>query len=311
MAIEGALAEPRTASYSFLGSLRGARQGWLLTLPLLAIMAIVVVFPTVFLVFVSLTNWMPTRGNWWTSPITGFGNFTQALSDARLHWALIRTGVFVIVAVGLETIIGLALALIAANALHGHRFFTVIFLLPMMVVPAVTGFIFFMLFQANGPVNAILSFLLPGNVNIPWLTSPTTALLIAILADIWQWTPMMFLILLAGVLTIPRNLLEAAYALGASPVYRLWHVVLPLLRPVLAVAVIIRSIEAIKVFDVIFVLTKGGPGTSTETIAIYIYQLAFREFRMAYVSAVSLIALAIVIALAFPLVRSLKAVEQS
>src|SRR5262249_23504944 len=99
-------------------------------------------------------------------------------------------------------------------------------------------------------------------------------------------------------------------ALGASPAQRLREVVLPLLRPVLIVALIIRGIEVIKVFDVIFVLTKGGPGTSTETISMYMYQLGFREFRMAYASAVSLIVLVLVIALAFPLVRSLRAVER-
>jgi multiple sugar transport system permease protein len=289
---------------------RGARLGWWLTLPLLVVMAVVVVFPFGFLIFVSLTDWMPTRGSWWASPITGFGNFARALADARLHWALIRTGVFVVVAVGLETVLGLALALIVASAVRGHRIFTVLFLLPMMVVPAVAGFIFFMLFQARGPINAILGTFVAGDMTFAWLTNSISALAVAILADVWQWTPMMFLILLAGILTIPKNLLEAAHALGASPGQRLRQVVLPLLRPVLVVALIIRGIEVIKVFDVIFVLTKGGPGTSTETISMYMYQLGFREFRMAYASAVSLIVLVIVITLAFPLVRSLRAVER-
>ena len=121
---------------------------------------------------------------------------------------------------------------------------------------------------------------------------------------------MMFLILLAGVLAIPKNLLDAAYALGASPLDRLRFVILPLLRPVLIIALIIRGIEVIKVFDVVFILTKGGPGTSTETISLYMYQIGFREFRMAYASAVSLIVLVLVIGLAFPLVRTLQTTGQ-
>jgi len=272
-------------------------------------MLVVVAFPFGFLIFVSLTDWMPTRGAWWTATISGLGNFAQALADARFHAALIRTLFFVVVAVTLETLLGLILALIVAREIRGHRIFTILFLLPMMVVPAVTGFVFFMMFQANGPVNAILS-LFAGEVTIAWLTNAGSALGIAILADVWQWTPMMFLILLAGVLAIPKSLLDAAYALGASPFDRLRYVILPLLRPVLIIALIIRGIEVIKVFDVVFILTKGGPGTSTETISMYMYQIGFREFRMAYASAVSLIVLVLVIGLAFPLVRTLQTTGQ-
>jgi multiple sugar transport system permease protein len=292
-------------------SLQGKRLGWSLILPLLVVMVLIMAFPFAFLAYVSLTDWTAAGGDWWEADVIGFSNFGDAITDGRFLKAVGRTWLFAAIAVGAETLLGLGLALIVAERLRGHRVFTIAFLLPMMVIPAVSGFLFFMMFQTSGPANGFLSLIWPGEASISWLADAKLAFGTAILADVWQWTPLMFLIFLSGVLAVPPNMHDAAMALGASSWQRLRYVVLPLLKKVLIVAIIIRGIEALKIFDVIFLLTKGGPGHSTETVSTYLYEVGFREFRFAYSTAVALIVLVMVILTALPAVNYLQKAEEA
>jgi len=278
--------------------LNGQALGWTLSTPLLLVLVAIMAFPFAFMLYISFTEWAAQVGPWWKSGLTGVENYASALHDQRLLLAFLRTFFIAGAAVALEGLIGLALALIVAEKLRAHRLFTTLFLLPMMVVPAVAGFIFFMLFQTAGPVNGALGLLTGGPIAVSWLAHSNTALFVAILADVWQWTPLMFLIFLSGILSVPPNLHDATEALGATPWQRFRYLTLPWLKQVIVIAIIIRGIEALKIFDVVFLLTKGGPGTSTETISMYLYELAFRQFRFAYATAAALLILIPIVLLA-------------
>ncbi|RWB33271.1 MAG: sugar ABC transporter permease, partial [Mesorhizobium sp.] len=176
-------------------------------------------------------------------------------------------------------------------------------LMPMMVVPAVAGYMFFMLFQSGGPVNDILSALSGFPVTIAWLSDPTLALIAVMVADIWQWTPLMFLILLAGLVGVPEDQIKAATLLGANPWQRFVTIVLPKMKTIIIIALAIRVIENFKIFDTLYIMTGGGPGVATETISVYIYKLTTQDLIWGYVAA---IALAILIVLSIAAVFAMK-----
>jgi multiple sugar transport system permease protein len=158
----------------------------------------------------------------------------------------------------------------------------------MMVVPAVAGYMFFMLFQSGGPINDLLSMISGQRVTIAWLSDLDLVLFAVIVSDIWQWTPLMFLILLAGMVSVPQDQQMAAVLLGASWGRRFRTIVLPRMKTILIIAVAIRVIENFKVFDNFYIMTGGGPGVATETISIYIYKVTQQELIWGYVAAIAL-----------------------
>jgi multiple sugar transport system permease protein len=164
-------------------------------------------------------------------------------------------------------------------------------LVPMMIVPAVAGYMFFLLFQSQGPINGLISTLTGANVSIRWLTNPDLAIFTVIIADVWQWTPLMFLILLAGLLGVPRDQLTAATLLGAGPWQRFRTIVLPKIKVIIVIALAIRTIEVFKIFDTLFIMTAGGPGTATETISVFFYKIMTLELAWSYVAAAGLVIL--------------------
>ncbi|RVA18154.1 sugar ABC transporter permease, partial [Mesorhizobium sp. M7A.F.Ca.CA.002.05.1.1] len=217
--------------------------------------------------------------------------------------ALKRTAIVMIVCVPAEFLLGLALATLFADDFPGKRAFYSILLMPMMVVPAVAGYMFFMLFQSRGPVNDILSALTGSPVTIAWLSDPTLALIAVMVADIWQWTPLMFLILLAGLVGVPEDQIKAATLLGANPWQRFVTIVLPKMKTIIIIALAIRVIENFKIFDTLYIMTGGGPGVATETISVYIYKLTTQDLIWGYVAA---IALAILVVLSIVAVFAMK-----
>jgi multiple sugar transport system permease protein len=161
--------------------------------------------------------------------------------------------------------------------------------MPMMVMPVVVGYTFWMLFQSNGPINQILGALFA--VSPEWFRSAPLAWTAIIVTEVWHWTPLFFLIMLSGLNNLPENPIRAAIILGASPRQVFWRIVLPMLKPVIVVAFVIRFMEIVKLFDEVFMLTRGGPSTSTETISLYIYKLAFQDFQLAYGAAAAFLVL--------------------
>jgi len=262
------------------------------TLPLNFVLNFVLIVPFAIMIFLSFTKWEPLSGyDWWHAPIAGVPRFVEAFGDARLLWALIRTTIFVAVVLPLEFLLGLGMAILFLGDFRGKRAFTSVVMYPMMMPWVVVGLGFYLMFQYFGPVNLLLLKPVFGEGGmIDWFTNSVLAFVAVMIADIWQWTPLMFLIIYAGLAAVPGRLIEAAQVLGASSARIVRTVRLPLIKPLLVVALIIRGLEAFKVFDIVYIMTRGGPGVnSTEVISLYVYNLSIVYHNTSYACAVSLL----------------------
>jgi multiple sugar transport system permease protein len=284
--------------------------GFWLTLPAQLLVLFIALFPILMQLYISLTDWSPLDGIPWYRAYEvwiGFLNYTDLAQDPRFWSALLRTCFVMAVCVPVQFLLGLGLAILFVDEFPGRRTLYSTVLVPMMVVPAVAGYMFFMLFQSGGPINDILSFFVGDRVAIAWLSDPDLALFATIVSDIWQWTPLMFLILLAGMVSVPQDQQMAAILLGAGWWRRFFTIVLPRMKTIIIIAIAIRVIENFKVFDNFYIMTGGGPGVATETISIYIYKVTQQELIWGYVAAIALailIALSVVSALAIKKMRS-------
>jgi multiple sugar transport system permease protein len=287
-----------------------SRLGLWLTLPTQALLLFIVLFPLLMVLYISFTDWTPLAGKPWYSAWlywNNFDNYIEVATNGRFWSALERTGVVMVVCVPLELAIGLGLALLFVDEFLGKRVFYSILLMPMMVVPAVAGYMFYMLFQSGGPINGLLSALSGQAVAIPWLNRETLAMTAVMISDIWQWTPLMFLILLAGLLGVPDDQMQMATLLGAGRWARFRYIVLPRIRAILMIAVAIRVIEIFKIFDTLYIMTGGGPGTATETISVYIYKVTIQDLEWSYVAAIALFILIALSLIAVPAIKRLSA----
>jgi multiple sugar transport system permease protein len=254
-------------------------------LPGVLTMIAIVIFPVGYAIRLSLSSWeISAFGS--GMDFAGLTQYARVLQDVRFWHSLFVTFVIVFFAVSLEYVIGLSLALILTVELRGRRAFRVIFLVPMMVTAVVMALVWrTVLHESIGPINDILIRLsLPG---IPWLSHNTIALISIILVDFWQWTPFMFIILLAGLLSLPQDPYEAAVIDGASSWQIFRYITFELLYPVSVAVLLIRTIEAFKIMGTIFVLTSGGPGTSTESSSYYIWIRGLKEFQLGYSAAMA------------------------
>ncbi len=305
----GQQAPPRGGPLARFGRSEGAVAQTLIT-PGQLLLLFVILFPAIVAIYISFTGWTPQSGTPWYEAYKDwlwFDNYWEALSGSAFWSAVWRTFLVTVIAVIAELLIGFALALLLLKQFRGRPLLVVVFLLPMMVVPAVTGFIFFMLFQDDGPVNAFLTWLLPGEVTIGWLTDPDIALYSVIIADVWQWTPLMFLILLSGLVALPEDQMNAARILGAGWLFQLRHLVLPMMKPIILIAVIIRAMETLKLFDSAWLMTQGGPGDATQTMSVYLYRETFIGTRWGYTSAVAILVLIMVSIIAMRAIRPIEA----
>ena len=264
----------------------------LLILPGVLLLLLLVLFPIVMEIYISLTTWTPTSGSQWYLAYrewAWFDNYWDGITSTSFLSSVLRTIVITVAATGIEFLLGFALALLFLEKFLGRGVLTVLFLIPMMIVPAVSGFVFLLLLRTNGPINTILSWLVPGQIEAQWLTDPTLAPISVMLVDVWQWTPLMFLILLAGLMAVPEDQIQAADILGASWYQKLRHVVLPIVKPIILIALIIRGMEAFKIFDAAWLLTQGGPGEASSTISVKLYREAFQSSQWSYVAALAIV----------------------
>jgi multiple sugar transport system permease protein len=283
----GATMRPRRAQWTFAG--RRRRDGWLLVAPAALLIVALSVYPLLYSLALSFRRWELQRPD---HPFVGFSNYHTALGDGRVWNALQNTGLIVVAAVAIELIAGLGLALVLVAELRGKRFVIPVLMLPVMMVPVVVGLTWRMLWDNQyGAINQIVGFVLRRDVTIVWLAHRNTALVAMIVTDVWQWTPFMLLVLLAALSGVNPELYDAASLDGAGWWQTLRDISLPGIAPVIAVAVLFRGLDAFKIFDFVFMFTRGGPGTSTESISWYIYQLGFTFFRMGYASAISYLTL--------------------
>ncbi len=259
---------------------RRRRGPILLVLPTMVILVLVVIFPMIYSLTVSFRFYdlrVPRH------PFVGFENYIRLFTDPRFHNALRVTGLLLLGELALQFPIGFGLALLLARKFWGKKVVQPILLIPMMITPVVVGYMGRLLFETrSGPINYFLNLMgLPGAL---WHTSANTALLTVILLDTWQWTPFMMGVLLAGLVSLPPEPYESAKVDGASSLQIFWYLTLPLLKPVIALVIIMRSLAILQTFDIIYVLTMGGPGTATETIGIYTYLIGFRYWDIGQAS---------------------------
>lgn len=271
---------------------RRARIARALLLPSQLVSLFVLIVPLVVALYMSFTDWTPTRGSLLNAEFVGLMNYEELLVyDTRFVEAVGRTLAFAIVCLSLEFLIGLGLAVLFMRSFRGKSVLFSLLLTPMMVLPVVVGYTFWMLFQSNGPINQVIELALGPGSAPEWFRSAWTARATIVVTEVWHWTPLFFLILLSGLNAVPENPVRAATILGASPRQVFFRVVLPMLAPVIVIAFVIRGMEVVKLFDEVFMLTRGGPGTSTETISLYIYKLAFNDFQLAYGAAAAFLVL--------------------
>jgi len=256
----------------------------LAVLPSQALLFFIFVFPLGLMFYLSLTNWTPLSGEWFNATIVGIKNYIDILQDSRFITATLRTVAYVCICASLEFAIALILALFFVRLGRGRKIIYLV-ILPIFVPPIVVGYTFYTLFYPGGAIDGILSIITGDRIQTNWLGDPLLASLAIVLADVWQWTPIIFIFLFTGLLALPREIFSAAKVLGASRIQVFRYVTLPSLKPFVLIAMLLRSIELFKLFDVPFVMTKGGPGRATETISIFMYYQGFTAWKVAYVSA--------------------------
>jgi len=277
-------------------------------LPTVAVLAAISIYPTVYLIRTSLTSRSMASATALAEFIGGH-HYLDLLTDPYTFNALKVSGVFTLLTVGISFAIGMGVAyLLSQDFMQRYRFIRIFFIVPMVMAPVVIGLTWrIMLWPDFGIINYLL-----GIVGLPqrgWLAEANTALYTVIFIDIWEWTPFVILVLLAGFQSLPKDPIEAAYVDGATSWQVFRHVSLPLLKPIILVVLLLRLIQAFQWADTIVVMTNGGPGILTQTVSFYTYQLAFVSFDVGRASAMAVIILIVTILLSTALVRSLRRKE--
>ncbi len=283
-----------------------ARLAWGLVIPAVGTILLVALFPLAWTLWESV-HLHDLRMPWLGRPFVGLDNYLEALRDPRFWSALGHTGFFTGVSVGLELVLGLAFALAMNRAFRGRGPVRAAVLVPWAIPTVVAGLLWRFMFDGQGIVNAVMVNLGLLDRPVIWFIHAATAWVPVILADVWKTTPFVALLLLAGLQNIDASLYEAARIDGASAWRQFRHVTLPLLKPAILVALIFRTLDAFRVFDLVYALTGGGPGTSTEPIALYTFNALLQTLRFGYGSALSVIVFAVTFVLALLYIRLLGA----
>lgn len=255
----------------------------LLIMPALIILIAIAIFPLVFSINVSLRHYdlrLPAEDY----PFVGAKNFIRIFGDGKFAASLITTAKFIVMGASLQLGIGMGLALLLSS-IPWRKYILPIIVIPTLTPPVVAGYMGTIIFHPEGPINYILSLLGIGS-KILWHTSPSTALLTTVLVDTWQWFPFTTLLILAGILSLPRDVLDGAKVDGASSWQIFRHIILPLTKDVITIALLFRVLEMLRVFDVIYVMTFGGPGSVTEVVNFYAYLTGFRYWDLGYTAAI-------------------------
>jgi multiple sugar transport system permease protein len=275
-----------------------------LVAPSIFVLLLLGIFPLVYLLLVSF------QGITMMDTDTGFigaRNFVHLFHDQRLWEALIHTLIFIAIALPLELVLGLAMAQLFLDKLPGRQIFIALLVLPVVVSPIVSGATWSLMFDVRfGPITQILSWIAGRDVALLWTINPALVYPSIIIAEVWQWTPFMFLLLLAALANVDKSQLEAAAMDGASHWRIFFKIVLPAIWPVMAIAILIRGLDLFRLFDIVWALTRGGPGTMTETISIFTYIKGFQQFETSYTAAVALL---IIVLLSIVVLAALRRVE--
>jgi multiple sugar transport system permease protein len=280
------------------------RVRYLLIAPAVFVILLIGLYPLIQLLitsFQNITMFQDDRG------FAGFVHYARLFDDGRLWEAIGHTVFVTAVALPLQLGFGFALALLFLEDFPLKRVLLTLVMLPTVIAPIVAGAIWRLLLDHSfGPVNQVIGWFAGREVQLLWTVEPHLVWPAIIMAEVWQWTPFMFLIILAALSNLDRDQLEAAEIDGAGwwTVFR--RLVLPAIAPVLAVALLIRGLDLVRLFDVVWTMTQGGPGTMTETLSIYAYNMAFREFEISYSAAIALLVIVLLTVLLVLLLRRIE-----
>lgn len=275
---------------------RLAPNYWPFVIPALVVISAVIVFPWVFTLWMSAHRW--TLGQEQT--FIGFENYIRLASDIRFWESLWHTLIYTVLSVVAPLILGTLAALVFDAQFPLRGFLRGVFVMPMMATPVAIALVWTMMFHPQlGVLNYLLSFI--GIGPLEWIYNQSTVIPSLVLVETWQWTPLVMLIVLGGLAAVPREPYESAEIDGANAWQKFRYLTMPMIAPFLMIAVIIRSIDAVKSFDIIYAMTQGGPGTASETINIYLYNTAFAYYDIGYGSAMAVVFFIIIVALSFVL----------
>ena len=275
---------------------RLAPNYWPFVIPALVVISAVIVFPWVFTLWMSAHRW--TLGQ--EQSFIGFENYVRLASDARFWESLWHTLVYTVLSVVAPLFLGTLAALVFDAQFPLRGFLRGVFVMPMMATPVAIALVWTMMVHPQlGVLNYLLSFIHIGPLE--WIYNQSTVIPSLVLVETWQWTPLVMLIVLGGLAAVPREPYESAEIDGANAWQKFRYLTMPMIAPFLMIAVIIRSIDAVKSFDIIYAMTQGGPGTASETINIYLYNTAFAYYDIGYGSAMAVVFFIIIVALSFVL----------
>jgi len=260
-------------------------------LPGLILLIAIIIFPLLFTIRVTFSSWNVSQTG---LNFIGGENWSEMARDTRYWGSMLRLFYLSFLTVAIQYALGFAIALFAWKGIAARRFFRVLWLIPMMTTPSLMAIIWRSIFTEDiGALNGLLSRVGLNPVN--WLTESGPANIAITIVEVWQWTPFMFLILLAGLLSLPKEPFMAAAIDGASAWKTFARVTFPMMAPISIGAIMIRLIDASKIFDSVFTMTRGGPGNATETPAAYIFQRSLQDFQIAYGSTLALMYLILAI----------------
>ena len=267
------------------------RSAFLLIAPAVIVLMAINLFPFFYALYMSFHTW--SLGKPAPPRHVGWFNYEDAFQDDRFINAVLVSLKFVALAVAIEFVLGFLLAFVFSAKVHGLGILRRIGILPMMVMPVATGLVWFYIFNQNyGMANFLVGLL--GLDAQPWLTDTGLALLAVVVADVWQWTPFVMLVTFAALQSLPEYVFEAARMDGLSVWQIFWRVTVPLLRPIAVIIVLIRLVDALRMFELVFMMTKGGPAGTTEILPYYIYVTAFQLLDVGYAAALAVLMLVLV-----------------
>jgi multiple sugar transport system permease protein len=265
----------------------------LMIAPAMTVLLALTIFPSIYMFVAALTRISPNPDTPWE--FAGADNFLRLFADEQFHASLLNTLTFAFFAVSIEFLLGLGLALLLDRHIRRLNFLKTLLMLPMMLPPIAVAITWKLIYEPQfGILNEIMF-----QLGLPlqaWAGDVKLAMFSIIVADVWQWTPFVFLLMLAGLSSLPAEPYEAAALDGASAWRQFWDLTLPFLKPVIAIALLLRIMDALRLFDLVFVLTGGGPADRTKTLSLYIYQVAYRFADPSYAAAISLFVLFVTVA---------------
>jgi multiple sugar transport system permease protein len=279
--------------------------------PLIALFVFVLMPVLLLQIYFSLHQWSVYLGSWWEADFIGLDLFREVLTDPRFGRAVLRSLAFAAGSTIGCFVFGFLLAYLMYKPFRGQAVYYIIFILPMLTVPVVVAYTAEMMLYQSGPINNVISVLIGVEFKPSWLSNADLALMTTGLLEIWNWTPFTFIIMLAGLGSIPKETIEAAEILGASKWRIFWEVQLPLLRPVILLALVLRFLEAMAEFPKTWALFQGGPGSATETLPIYIFMTTWQYFEISKGAAMSYIVMLLMIVIVLFAIRLLRQEKKS